>query len=413
MRVRPGLVGRGLGLRAHERAALHVLLRAVPVQAEELQVGHDGRVDRPRGDVDGGRRALDALARVRRRQLQRLPAPVQPRLAEARRQPPDEVVLLARAPARRLRVLRGLLLLEEERRQPLRERARRRRPGVVDVRRRVGRLEGLHRARLRLDRIRFPLHTDSGEGGVVGALRLGGVVRGDLGVLLGGVVLADFEYAVGVALELVEQAVVVGDGVEFADGSVAVAGQAGGGGGAGDGRGGGGVGVARGWTRAGRHGGRGVGGPRARGEVGHELVLAAAVGALGVGRVRAARAALGRARLHLHVLAERGRREAARGRQARGLGRARGPVGGRVAVLGGLVLEAGHGEVAAGGGLGGLAGGALVAVPAQLDGLGAGADVERGLQRQRLAVQVDGGRRVAAPRPPVERVHVHVARRAR
>lgn len=167
-------------LGAAEGAALHVLLRAVPVQAEKLEVGHYGGVDGPRGDVGGGGGALDAARARRRREVERLSAPVQSRLAEARRQAADEVVLLARL------ALLGLLrfLLEEERREALGERPRGAR-ALVHVRRRVGRLQRFRGVRLRLYGIRFPLNADSGEDafflvGVVGRLVVWGVVFADL-----------------------------------------------------------------------------------------------------------------------------------------------------------------------------------------------------------------------------------------
>lgn len=56
-----------LRVAAGERAALHLLLRAVPVQAQELEVGHDRRVNWPRRDVHRRRRAFDSLCSALRR----------------------------------------------------------------------------------------------------------------------------------------------------------------------------------------------------------------------------------------------------------------------------------------------------------------------------------------------------------
>lgn len=95
----------------NERAALHVILRAVPVQRQELQVRYDRRVDRSRRDVDRGRGTLDSLRpALRLREFERLAAPVQSGLPETRRQPSDEVILSLRA-LRALRVLRWFRLL--------------------------------------------------------------------------------------------------------------------------------------------------------------------------------------------------------------------------------------------------------------------------------------------------------------
>lgn len=181
------------------------------------------------------------------------------------------------------------------------------------------------------------------------------------------IVLAHLQHAVSVLPQLVEETVVVGDGVELCvvRGRITVFNVARDCGGVS-------VGVFVGGSRLGEaavRGARGDDGRRVRRagarvthEVRHELVLGAAVLAFDTG------ASLGRPGFHVHVLV-------GGGRHARRFGWSRGPVGGRVAVFGGLVFEAGHCKIPAAGGLVRLAGAATVGVAGELQRLCTGGEV--------------------------------------